>query len=108
MAVIEQLGQLTRDPKYFMDEASILNEQADWEGVIRAARQALDAGTDTPARAWLLIGMAYTELDQLGEALKAFANARDTGDAKERQNAAAWIAFVRDRQAVEAARLASG
>jgi hypothetical protein len=54
------------------------------------------------------MGMAYTELDRLGEALEAFDRVRETGDAKERQNAAAWIAFVRDRQAVEAARLASG
>lgn len=108
IATIEQLGQLTGDPKYYMDKASILNEQARWEEVIAAARQALDAGTETPARAWLLMGMAYTELDRLGEALDAFDKVRETGDAKERQNAAAWIAFVRDRQAVEAARVASG
>jgi cytochrome c-type biogenesis protein CcmH/NrfG len=91
-----------------MDKASILNEQARWEGVITAARQALDADTEAPARAWLLMGMAYTELDRLGEALEAFDRVRETGDAKERRNAAAWIAFVRDRQAVEAARVASG
>lgn len=108
VAVIEDLGSLTGDPKYYMDEASILSEQAEWEGVIAAARQALDAGTGTPGRAWLLMGMAYTELDRLNEALEAFGNARETGDAKERQNAAAWIAFVRDRQAVESARVASG
>jgi len=108
VAVIDQLGQLTGDPKYYMDKASILNEQARWEEVIAAARQALDADTETPARAWLLMGMAYTELDRLGEALQAFDRVRETGDAKERQNAAAWIAFVRDRQAVESARIASG
>lgn len=108
IAVIDQLGQLTGDPKYYMDKAGILNEQARWEDVIAAARQALDAGTGTPARAWLLMGMAYTELDRLGEALDAFDKVRETGDAKERQNAAAWIAFVRDRQAVESARIASG
>jgi len=108
IAVIDRLGALTGDPKYYMDKASILNEQARWEDVIAAARQALDADTQTPARAWLLMGMAYTELDRLGEALEAFDRARETGDMKERQNAAAWIAFVRDRQAVEAARVASG
>jgi len=108
VAVIDRLGQLTGDPKYYMDKASILNEQARWEAAIAASRQALDAGTETPARAWLLMGMAYTELDRLGEALQAFDRVRETGDAKERQNAAAWIAFVRDRQAVEAARVASG
>ena len=108
VAVIDQLGRITGDPRYYMDKASILNEQARWEGVITAARQALDADTETPARAWLLMGMAYTELDRLGEALEAFDRVRETGDARERQNAAAWIAFVRDRQAVEAARVASG
>lgn len=108
VAVIDQLGRVTGDPRYYMDKASILNEQARWEDVIAATRQALDAGTESPARAWLLMGMAYTELDRLGEALEAFDRVRETGDAKERQNAAAWIAFVRDRQAVEAARLASG
>jgi tetratricopeptide (TPR) repeat protein len=108
VAVMNELGSMTGDPKYFLDEAGILSERADWEGAIAAARQALDAGTKTPGRAWLLMGMAYTELDRLDEALEAFGNARETGDTKERQNAAAWMAFVRDRQALEAARIASG
>ncbi len=105
ISAIDQLGRLTGDAKYYMDKAGILTEQARWDEAATAARQALDAGTDATSRAWMLIGMAYTELDRLQEALDAFGNARDTGDAKERQNASAWIAFVRDRQAVERARV---
>jgi tetratricopeptide (TPR) repeat protein len=97
VVVIDKLGEMTGDGKYFMQKASIHNEQGDWEGAASAARQAIDAGVEDPTDAYMLAGTAYTEMDRYQDALDAFRRAKESGDSKERANADSWIAFVEEK-----------
>ena len=97
VAVIDKLGAMTGDGEYFMQKASIHNEQGDWEGAASAARQAIDAGVEDPTDAYMLAGTAYTELGQYQDALDAFRRAKESGDSKQRANADSWIAFVEEK-----------
>ena len=97
VVVIDKLGEMTGDGKYFMQKASIHNEQGDWEGAASAARRAIDAGVEDPTDAYMLAGTAYTEMDRYQDALDAFRRAKESGDSKERANADSWIAFVEEK-----------
>jgi tetratricopeptide (TPR) repeat protein len=103
--VIEQLGSLVGDGAYFMQKAGIHNELGEWELVAAAVQQALDRGLDKPTDAYMLAGMAYSELKQFDKAIAAFRSAREVGNDKQRQNATAWIDFVQDKIAVKSAAL---
>ena len=102
-AVVERLAELAEDGEYHLRKALLLNEDGDWEGVAAAAEQALEkGGLARPGEAWVLRGVALAELAQYRQALTAFeaaARAAGDGDDASRRNAAAWIAYVRDRQA---------
>ena len=88
------------DGEYHLREALLLNEDGDWEGVAAAAGRALEkGGLDRPGEAWMLRGVALAELARYRQALAAFQSAAREGDAAARRNAAAWIAYVRDREA---------
>ena len=104
-AAIERLGPLADDGSYFMQEAGIFNERGEWAKVPPAVEKAIEMGLDEPTPAYMLAGMAYTELRQFDAALTAFRNARRLGDAKQRSNASAWIEFVEDKIAVRRAAL---
>jgi len=97
IAVIDKLGAMTGDGKYFMQKASINNEQGNWEGAASAARQAIDAGVEDPTDAYMLAGTAYAEMERYQDALDAFRRAKQSGDSKERANADSWIAFVEEK-----------
>ncbi len=97
ITVIDRLGAMTGDGKYFMQKASIGNERGDWELVAQAARQAIEAGVEDPTDAHMLAGTAYAEMERYQDALDAFRRAKDSGDAKQRANADSWIAFVDEK-----------
>jgi len=97
VAVIDELGTITGDGKYFMQKASIYNELGNWEQAAASARQAIDAGVEDPTDAHMLAGTAYTELERYQDAIGAFRSAKQSGDAKQRANADSWIAFVEEK-----------
>jgi hypothetical protein len=68
----------------------------DWRGVAASAERALDADIDSPVSALILQGMALTELGEFAEALVLFRKVTATGDAEERQNAAAWTRYAEE------------
>ncbi|MEO0575831.1 MAG: tetratricopeptide repeat protein [Pseudomonadota bacterium] len=97
LAVMTELGDRTNKPSYSIDQAKIYNEQGDWQNVVATAEKALERDYEKPGEAYLLIGTAYSELDQLEKALAAFRSAESVGTVDEKRNARAWIAFVNDR-----------
>jgi tetratricopeptide (TPR) repeat protein len=83
-----------------MHKARLLNEQAEWAGVIDSVERALEkGGLEEGGDVYMLKGMAHAELGQYDAALEAFEEAKSF-DEGTRRNADAWIAFVRDRQQV--------
>ena len=102
LAVMDELGRLTGDPQYAIDQAKIYNELADWENVVRAADTALERNYDKPGEAQILRGIALSELGQLRDAQTAFETAEAVGNAEDRRNARGWLDFVRDRLATAA------
>ncbi|MEM7610381.1 MAG: hypothetical protein AAF270_01800 [Pseudomonadota bacterium] len=107
LEVMSELGKMTGDPTYAIEQAKIYNELAEWDNVISAARTALDRGYDKPGEANLLLGTAYSELGQFRESLAAFEQAAKLGTSQERSNARAWIGFVTDRMKIEGTPVAS-
>lgn len=103
VAVIDRLGAMTGDGKYFMRKAGIGNERGDWELVTQASRQAVEAGVENPTDAYMLSGTAYTEMGRYKDAIQAFKRAKESGDAKQRANADSWIAFVDEKIQLQAA-----
>lgn len=66
---------------YHMQRASMFTYLNDWQGVIDAARTALEDGDlDSPGRARVLIGRGYLELGEYDAAMAAF---KDAGDYSE-------------------------
>ena len=103
VAVIDKLGTMTGDGKYFMQKASIHNELGNWEQAASSARQAIDAGVEEPTDAYMLAGTAYAEMERFQDAINAFRSAKQSGDAQERANADSWIAFVEEKIQLQAA-----
>lgn len=105
VATIDQLAPFAEDGIYFMRKAGIHNELGEWEMVIVAADQALQMGMERPTEAHMLAGMAYTELKLFPKAIAAFRDAREVGNAKQRNNADAWIDFVTEKILIKSAAL---
>jgi tetratricopeptide (TPR) repeat protein len=97
VSTIDRLAPLSEDGAYFMQKAGIHNELGQWQQVIAAVDQALAMGLEDPADAYMLAGMAYTESRQFPQAITAFRDAMNSGDAKQRENAGAWIDFVQEK-----------
>jgi tetratricopeptide (TPR) repeat protein len=97
VATIDRLAPVAKDGTYFMQKAGIHNELGQWQQVIAAVDQALETGLDKPAEAHMLAGMAYTELKEFSKAIASFRSAKQSGTAKQRQNADAWIDFVNEK-----------
>lgn len=102
---IDRLAPLSDDGAYFMQKAGIYNELGEWAKVTAAVDQALNMGLEKQAEAYMLAGMAHTELQQYDKALAAFRDAMRVGDTKQRQNADAWIEFVQEKIEVTSAAL---
>lgn len=96
--VIGKLAELAEDGEYYLRKALLLNESSDWDGVVDAAQMALEKGAlKRPGDAWILRGVALTELERFDEAIVAFEGAAREGNETARRNANSWVAYVRDR-----------
>ncbi len=102
---IDRLGPLAEDGSYFMQKAGIHNELGEWAQVPVAVNAALEMGLKDPTTAYMLAGMAYTEMRQFDKAVVAFRDAGASGNDKQRKNATAWIEFVQGKIAVQSAAL---
>lgn len=97
VAVIDRLAPLTKDGELFVRKARLMMDQNQWQSTLEAARQALELGDiDRPGQAWLMIGIALMELDQLRESRQAFQRAQEF-DADSRRQAREWQRFVEDK-----------
>ena len=95
---IDRLAQLADDGEHFLRKAQLLNETGDWEAVVEASRTALEkGGLEQAEDAWMLAGIALTELERYAEALDAFESAKREAEGEAREQAAAWISYVRER-----------
>lgn len=105
-AVIDRLAPMTGEGDLFVQKARLMMEQNQWQATVDAARQAIELGNvDKPGAAWLMIGIAEMELDNLREARRAFQQAQEY-DANTRRQAREWQRFVEDR--IQVAELRSG
>ncbi len=97
IAVIDQIAPMTRDGEYDLEKAQLYSERNMWEETISAALRAIDrGGLKRPGTAHVVLGQAYTEIQQYRKALDAFALAQRY-DNNSRKIARGWIDYVRDR-----------
>jgi tetratricopeptide (TPR) repeat protein len=105
VAVINRLSPYAEDGRYFLQAAQIYNELGEWAKVVDNTNKALDAGLDKSMDAMLLSGTAYSELDDFENAIRVFEAVKKSGDSRQRRNAESWMAFVREKQQVQNARI---
>ena len=99
---IGRLAELTDDGNYHLAGAQLFAEKTEWEQVIASADRAIETGgLDEPGQAWMLKGVAQTELGRLQAARSSLEQAQRIGDADLRRQAAGWLSLVRDRMALE-------
>lgn len=104
IGVIDRLAPNADNGDYYFQKAQLFNEKGNWNEVVTAIEQALEkGGLDKPGNAYVLMGMAQTELANYDGALRAFESARQYDD-NSRRNANAWIDYVNDRRQVTLAR----
>lgn len=95
--VIDRLAPMTGDGNLLIQKARLMMEQNDWQQTVDAARRALEIGNvDKPGGAWLMIGIASMELEQLRESRQAFQRAQEF-DENTRRQAREWQRFVEER-----------
>ena len=100
IAVIDQLAPMSDDGEYYWQRAQLFNEKGAWEEVVNSTSAALEkGGLKRPGDAYVLMGMAHTELGQFDLAVSSFEEAKEHGDTA-RKNAVAWIDYVNDRRQV--------
>jgi len=104
--VVDRLATLTADGDLLLRKARLMMEQNRWQAMLEAARQGLEIGNvGKPGEAWLMIGIALLELDQLRESRRAFQQAQEF-DADSRRQAREWQRFVEER--IQVAELRAG
>lgn len=104
IGVIDRLAPAAENGDYYFQKAQLFNEKGNWSEVVTAVELALEkGGLDKPGNAYVLMGMAQTELANYDAALRAFESARKFDD-NSRRNAVAWIDYVNDRRQVTLAR----
>jgi tetratricopeptide (TPR) repeat protein len=96
IATLEKIFAIENDGSWLLRAANIQAKSGDWRGAADNASRALDAGVDNPGNALMLQGMALAELGEFEEALVLFRQAAATGDAQERQIAAAWTRYAEE------------
>jgi tetratricopeptide (TPR) repeat protein len=104
IGVIDVLAPMVESGTYFWQRAQLFNEKANWPEVISSATLALErGGLKRPGEAYVLMGMAHSELGEYDRAVAAFEQAKRHGE-DARRNATAWIDYVNDRRQVAVAR----
>ena len=90
---LEKAAEMSDDGKLYVRLASVYLELDDSPSAIEATKDALKKGDlDREDQAYLSLGMAYYNNDQLSEARDAFREARK--DKRSRKVAANWIKFL--------------
>jgi len=102
----DRLALLTGDGDLLIRKARLMMEQNRWQAMLESARQGLELGNvSKPGEAWLMIGIALLELEQLRDSRQAFQRAQDY-DADSRRQAREWQRFVEER--IQVAELRAG
>jgi tetratricopeptide (TPR) repeat protein len=105
VGVIDQLAPMKPTGELYVQKAQLMMEKGQWEGVIDAARQAIEkGGLDKTGGTYLMIGIAANELERWDEAQEALNQARRVGNESTRRQATDWLTFVEDRRQVAMAR----
>ncbi|WP_077529147.1 tetratricopeptide repeat protein [Vreelandella utahensis] len=92
----DEAAQQGSPGKYHLQRASLFTRLNDWQGVIDAARTALQGDDlENPGKAHILIGRGYLELGEHDQAMAAFNEARDYTDTA--KQARRWHQYA-DRQ----------
>jgi len=91
----DKAGELSESGKIDFQRASIMTAEENWEGVLGAAERALKKGDLSQSQegdAYLLIGMAHFNLNQLDLAEQAFNRASNYGTLRSAANE--WLNYV--------------
>ena len=103
---VDRLALLTGDGDLLIRKARLMMEQNRWQAMLESARQGLELGNvSKPGEAWLMIGIALLELEQLRDSRQAFQRAQEF-DADSRRQAREWQRFVEEK--IQVAELRAG
>ncbi len=92
MGALEQLARLAEEGKHWQRLARLAFERQQPAQAVRYAHKALAAGVDSPARVYMLEGMAHIELAQYEAATAAFERARE--DEAVARQAGQWLRYI--------------
>lgn len=94
---LSRAAQMSEDGDLYMRLAQVHVEQDDFDSAIAAVNNALEKGVEDEGQAYLLLGMANFNMENLEDALGAFRQARRDDDL--RQQANQWIDYLeRERE----------
>lgn len=96
IATIEKIVAIENDGAYLLQAANIQVKTGNWRGAADSVSRALVVGVDNPVSTSMLHGMTLVELGEYEESLSVFQKVRSTGDAEQRENAAAWIRYIEE------------
>lgn len=97
IATYQRLAEMTGNGEYDLRQARLYMADNAWAEVVRSAQAALNrGGLESPGRAWMLLGMAHIEQENLDQGLEAMRRAAEYGDTAQR--ARQWIAHVESRR----------
>lgn len=101
IAALGQAAELAEGGELYVRQAQLHMALANWDGAMRAARNALEKGgleSKKSGQAWLLLGTAAAEKKDFDAAISAFNKAR--GYPETRRTATQWLAFVQTEKQV--------
>lgn len=99
---LQRAAALSDDGELFVREAQLHAATDNWDGVQRAAQNAVrKGGLKNPGRAWMMVGMAAYERGENAEALRALREAAKHEDS--RRNAQQWINYINNQIRTERA-----
>lgn len=101
IAALGEAAELADNGEFYLRQARLSMNVADWSGVKKAAQNALRKGglkDKEKGQAWLLVGTAAAEEDDFDTAIEAFNKAR--GYTETRALAGSWLEFIKTEMAV--------
>ncbi|HET7369855.1 MAG TPA: hypothetical protein VFK45_03340, partial [Gammaproteobacteria bacterium] len=98
LETLDKAAKLADDGKLYLRKAQLCYGQAEWKCTIKAAEQAAaKGGLDEPGNAYLMKGMALTQVEQYDQAKEAFHKAERYDST--RKQAKGWIKYVQTTEA---------
>jgi len=90
---LKRAAELKADPKLYLRQVQLNYEHGNWQGTIEAARQAVRRNDkNVVGQSYLLMGLAYMELDQMETARKNLMKAQKYK--KSSRQATQWINYI--------------